>query len=174
MYIDHTPEFLNKEDINNILSQSQFYLNGLIYAIDEHGYDLDVVNQPVIDYQRQMIDAYHSGKSIVIKGLENYNESISNYARKLGYGVDVHLYIAPEKGGTAFGFHTDEREVVLHRVYGEKNYEIKRGKYTLVYHSHYDQGILIRQGEEHRAIPMGPSAIISFGVPENYEIKVNI
>ncbi len=170
MYVDHSPHFLDKTDIKKILGQAHWYLNGLIYAIDDHGYDLEVVNQPVIDYQRQMLAAFAAGRSLVIKGLDNYNEAIANYARLLGYGVDAHLYIVPEVGGTAFGMHTDEREVVIHKVYGEKDYEIVRNGVTIPYNMSYDQGILIRCGEKHRAIPKGPSAVLSFGIPENYEL----
>lgn len=153
------------------MRQSHFYLNGLIYAIDSNGCDLDIVNQPVVDYQKTIVEAFKSGKSIVIKGLDNYNEKIADYARSLGFGVDVHLYIVPEVGGTAFGFHTDEREVVIHRVYGNKDYEIKRNGCILNYHMSYEQGVLIQQGVEHRAICKGPSAMISFGIPENFELK---
>lgn len=168
MYIDHSPTFLNRGDLKLILGQAHWYLSGLIYAIDDHGYDLEVVNQPVIEYQRQMIDAFNSGKSLVIKGLDNYNKEIADYARSLGYGVDVHLYIVPESGGTAFGMHTDERDVVIHGVYGEKDYEIIRNGVTLTYHMKYNQGLLIRCGERHRAVVKGPSAVLSFGIPENY------
>jgi hypothetical protein len=170
MYVDHSPTFLTREDLKTILGQAHWYLSGLVFAIGNGSYDLDVVNQPAIEYQSQMLDAYAAGQTLVIRGLENYNEAIANYARSLGHGVDVHCFLVPEKGGTAFGMHTDERDVVIHRVYGDKDYEIIRDGVTLTYHMSYDQGLLIKCGEQHRAVLKGPSAILSFGIPENYEL----
>lgn len=173
MYFDHTPAFLTKPDISAILSESFFYLNGLVFVLDKgyNGYNLDIVNQPAIKYQEEVQKSYGEGKTIVIKGLENYNDAISKYARSLGIGTDVHMYLVPENGDHAFGFHTDEREVVIHGVYGEKDFEIIREGIILPYSTKFDLGIVVKCGEEHRAIPRGESAILSFGVPMNYRLR---
>lgn len=173
MYHDHTPHFLDKSDIAKILSDSFFYLNGLIFVLDKgkNGYDLDITNQPIVKYQEEVQRSFRNGKTLVIKGLENYNENISRYARELGVGTDVHMYLVPKNGDHAFGFHTDEREVLIHGLYGEKDFEIIREGVTLPYSIKFNFGVVIKCGEQHRAIPKGESAILSFGIPMSYRLR---
>jgi hypothetical protein len=173
MYYDHTPQFLDRGEIRKILSDSYFYLNGLIFVLDKYknGYDLDITNQPVVKYQQEVEEAYRNGKTLVVRGLENYNDLISGYSRMLGVGTDVHMYLVPRNGDHAFGFHTDEREVVIHGVYGEKDFEVIREGVTLPYSTKFNCGIVINCGEQHRAIPKGESAILSFGIPMNYKLR---
>ena len=173
MYYDHTPNFLTKSDIGRMLSESHLYLQGLVFVLDrnKNGYDLNITNQSVVKYQEEVIRSYREGKTLVIKGLENYNDAISQYARNLGVGTDVHMYLVPRDGNHAFGFHTDEREVVIHGVFGEKDFEVIREGVTLPYSTKFNFGIVIKCGEQHRAIPKGESAILSFGVPMNYKLR---
>ncbi len=173
MYYDHTPTFLSKDDISGLLSDSHFYLSGLIYTLDKvkNGYDLDITNQPVVKYQEEVQRSFKDGKTLVIKGLENYNESISKYARELGVGTDVHMYLVPKNGDHAFGFHTDDREVLIHGVYGEKDFEIIREGITIPYSTKFNCGVVIKCGEKHRGIPKGESAILSFGIPMSYKLR---
>ena len=173
MYYGHTPEFLSKDDISSILSDSYFYLNGLVFVLDKNknGYDLDITNQPVVKYQEEVQESFKNGKTLVIKGLETYNYNISRYAVGLGVGTDVHMYLVPKNGDHAFGFHTDEREVLIHGIYGEKDFEVIREGVALPYSTKFNFGIVIKCGEKHRAIPKGESAILSFGIPMSYKLR---
>ena len=174
MYYDHTPHFIYPWEIQNVLSSSYFYASGLVFVLDKqkNGYDLNIVEQPVVKYQEEVQRSFKDGKTLVIKGLENFNENIANYARSLGLGVDVHMYLVPENGDHAFDFHVDDRDVVIHGVYGKKDFEIIRQGVILPYSpTDVTQGIVIRQGEKHRAIPRGGSCILSFGIPLNHKLR---
>lgn len=161
---------LTREEINSILNNSHFYTNGLMFVIEENGYNLDLPWElKLADYMSHVRTSYWSGKTIVVKGLENYNEKIAQYSRDLGLGTDVHMYLTPENG-TAFGFHEDDRTVHIRRIFGNKSFIIKRGGADLPYDLHDEYAVRIEQGESHRALVDGPSCHLSFGILDNFSI----
>lgn len=171
MYYDNTPkDIISKQQINEILKSSHFYEDKLVYFIDEGkgGYDMDIVDQPTMSYYKEIIKMYNHGKTIVVRGMENYNKEISDLARSYGIGTDVHMYLNSGKGGTSFGFHHDEKDVIIHGVIGSKDYEIKREGMKLPYTTNNKRGILVKKYEEHRAIsPKEECVILSFGLSNN-------
>lgn len=170
MYVGPAKSLLTKQDVDDILNSSYFYETNKISIVEEKGYDTDPKDIPYVEFMKQVKAAYDSGKTIVVKGLENYNEKIASYCRWLGVGVDAHMYVTP-RDGTTFGWHRDDTDVIVQRVYGDKKLLIQRDGFELPYEISDLHGIFIRQGELHKAIPIGESCIISVGIPMNVQVR---
>lgn len=157
---------LHPSDLESIFS-SYFLLNqNSFYVIDPKTktYQTDMRFTSLVEYANYIKRRYIDGRTIIVKNLENYNEAIKIQSLKYGIEVDVHMYLVPPNGGDSFDFHTDERDVNVFMVYGEKVFEIKRNNEVLKYHIKAGESLFIKKGEEHRASsPAGASCLLSFG-----------
>lgn len=160
----------NTKLIEAIFSSSVLYEKKSFYVIENQGYDerceFDSFSAEVMYLKK----SYDAGKAIIVKNLENFDETISKRALDLGPHTDVHLYITPNEKAESFPFHTDDRDVVVHLLYGHKKFELKEGDNITAYELNPGDELVISKGTEHRAIPMGASALLSFGTLVNYYV----
>jgi mannose-6-phosphate isomerase-like protein (cupin superfamily) len=117
--------------------------------------------------------SYNSGHTIVIKDLENWNTKIKDKCNFFKVSTNVHLYLSPA-AGTAFDWHTDDRDVFVFMQKGSKKFEVEEIDGTI---SNYllteGTSLFIPYGAKHKASPTGNSSVhLSFGVwPQSMTIK---
>jgi len=81
----------------------------------------------------------------------------------------LHLYLVPENGESSFNYHSDDRDVLVHLVYGRKQFFIKdsKGEERSVLLEAEDE-LSIPKGTLHKAIPRGASCLLSFGIESSH------
>ncbi len=158
---------LTNDEIGNIFSDMYLLEKKSFFIIDEHmnGYDTHRAEHLLyIQDTVQVKEAFHSGKSIVVKNLENYNLPIRRLCAEYGREVDVCMFVSPPNGST-FGFHFDYEDVFIHEIVGTKIFCVE------------DREILLNAGECLNILPMVRHAAkttnklsvhLSFGVKQRY------
>lgn len=166
MHVAPAGTLITEDEILQMLQSGYIYERKRVFILEPNGYKTDLEDKPLIEYARSVREAYANGKTIVVKGLESFNQRIFDYCKWLGEGVDAHMYLSP-KNGTSFGYHQDDTDVIVQKVYGKKKFQINRDGYVLDYETSELHGLFIRQGEYHQTLPEDKSCIISFGIPTN-------
>jgi ribosomal protein L16 Arg81 hydroxylase len=151
---------LTRGEVNQILSHSYFFENNL-YKVVEHNGCINALYSEEDQFSESMRlkEAYESGKSILVKGMENWNEAIRCHVDTLGGDCDVHLFISPENG-SAIPLHQDERDVVIRMIYGHKRFTND----GVVYPLFPGNTLLLDSKLKHKAKAMTPCAHLSFGI----------
>jgi hypothetical protein len=156
---------LTRKEVADLFSTSYFYENQLIYAIDPRTrtYQVDKNFSNLIDYAKFIRESYLSGLTIILKGLEVYSPQVALAAAKIGAGVNAHMYLTRSADSVSFDFHEDDRDVLIHMLYGEKVFELKRsdGVEKVIVDS--EKPLFIPKGCFHRAQALGETGMISFG-----------
>ncbi len=155
-----------KELIEEIFSSSLLYEKKSFFIIENQSYNEELNFHSFVEEASHVRRSFEDGKSIIVKNLENFDSSISKRAMILGRHTDVHLYLTPNKEAESFPFHSDERDVLVHLLFGEKRFELRKEGKILVYDLKAGDELVIAKGVEHRAISLGPSGLLSFGFVE--------
>lgn len=167
---------LKKEEIDNLFYNYELFEKNSFYIIDKDRKEYNENNRAP-DFQTHietLQKASSSGHTIVVKNMESFNQEIKEAAEELGAGTDVHLYLVfSEEGGDSFNWHVDDKAVWVKMLYGQKMFGIKsQANETLNI-----DFIKLRENQclyiglkEHRATPMGPSAMLSFGLPNQADV----
>ncbi len=165
---------LKPEDILNILSSGKLFEKASFHYIEKESktYDQKRDKSNFLSEANLIYEKYKTGHTIIIKNLEGFNLNIRKRAAQLGANVDVHMYLVPPSGESSFPFHQDEKDVVIHMVYGEKTFILKNEEVEKSIHLQAGDELKISKDTWHRAIPQGASCLLSFGIPReiNYEI----
>jgi ribosomal protein L16 Arg81 hydroxylase len=157
---------LNKKEIEEIFNDGYLYECNSFFHIDKIRKECDsnLKFDNYLDYASSIRNKFLSGHTIIVINLENFNQAIREISAKLGRDVDVHMYLVPENGGDAFDFHVDDRDVYIHMIYGNKKFLLKEDNTIKEYNLSEGSELFIKKGVEHKAIPQGPSCLLSFGV----------
>ena len=126
-----------------------------------------------LDRIKHLSDAYNSGKTIVVKEMENWNENIIRQCQLYPRYTDVHMYVSPV-GATGFGWHTDDKDVFVHMQIGQKTFEVEEPDGTVSSHALEAGDVLfIPYGARHRAFAGACSSVhLGFGVwPDKVAIR---
>lgn len=115
-----------------------------------------------------LLESLAKGKTILIKNLEHWNQSIRMAGDSLGSYVDVHMYISPGRG-TAFDWHSDDRDVSIYLLKGRKRFIVREfSGEERTYDLSSGQGLFIPYGVMHKAEPSEDLSIhLSFGLWPN-------
>jgi mannose-6-phosphate isomerase-like protein (cupin superfamily) len=165
---------LRPEEIEVIFSDGWFYENASFYILDRTTQSYDVLRKErsFLDEARALSRAFRAGDSIIVKNLEGFNQEIRMKCAALGPRVDVHLYLVPPGGDASFDFHRDDRDVWVHLVYGRKRFITRSSDIEQCWDLSAGDELYIPMGVLHRAVPMGPSALMSFGVPREATFSI--
>lgn len=168
--IQNNTPLLNDKEIEQLFFNFALHDKNSFFVIDKErkGYDTERKHEAYMDAARYLKDKYNSGHTIVVKNMEHFNASIREAAEELGQGTDVHLYLAPE-GGDSFDWHQDDRTVYVKMIKGCKLFSLKTqaNETTMMDLVKLHEGniLYIPKGRWHKATPMGPSILLSFGLP---------
>lgn len=169
---------LSSKDILNIFKSSYLFSLNSFYTIDSKTktYDTNKEFSSYIEYASYIRESFLSGETIIVKNLECFTPAIRKRCAELASNVDVHMYLVPQDGDSSFDYHTDDRDVQVEMIYGEKEFLIENnGTKSSVFLKQSDR-LSIPKGTLHKAIPKGPSCLLSFGIfePINYEVPGGI
>jgi hypothetical protein len=173
--IQKSTSLLTKDEINGIIYDYDLYLSNSFYVIDKISKEYNE-NYRASDFKTHveiLQKASREGCTIVIKNMENFNNEIKEAAEELGSGTDCHLYLVfNQEAGDSFGWHIDDRAVWIKMLYGQKMFGIR----SQANETKFEDFIKVKEGQclyigfkEHRATPMGPSAMLSFGLPNQVD-----
>jgi hypothetical protein len=169
--IQNNGSLLTKDEIKSIFFDYNLYLSKSFYIIDKNKKEYNEDNHSP-DFQthiRKLQEASDQGRTIVVKNMEFFNSEIQEAAEELGAGTDCHLYLVSKKEeGDSFDWHTDDRPVWVKMIFGEKLFSVKSqiGETNSIdYYKLKDANSLYIGLKEHKATPIGPSAMLSFGLP---------
>lgn len=155
---------LTLKEINQVFNCSILLNDYKLYVVENQEVQVFDHADNHLDEIKRIKDAYHEGKTIVAKGLENWNEKVRGFIQWLNMpGIDVHLYASP-KNGTSYDWHTDDRHVVVRMLFGKKKFFIKEDGKSKEYHLSKGECLFIPRGTQHKAITDGPSYHLSFGI----------
>jgi mannose-6-phosphate isomerase-like protein (cupin superfamily) len=171
--IQSNGSLLTNEELDNIFFNYDLHDKNSFFIIDKNTktYQTNRKRESFVDDAALIRKCYEDGHTIVIKNMEHFNASIQEAAQELGEGTDVHLYLTPE-GGDSFEYHTDDRDVWVKMVRGKKMFVKRYTGMTTLTKLEENQCLFIREGLEHRAVPIGPSALLSFGVLETNRVTI--
>ncbi len=173
----YTP-LLTDLEIESIFADGPLYERGSFFVVDKEtaSYDTLKAERNFFQEAAETREAFLSGHTIIIKNLESFNLNIRLKAASLGPKVDVHMYLVPPGGTSSFPFHTDERDVLVKIVYGEKTFVLQEAGGERSYHLATNDELFIPKGIYHKAIPSGPSCLLSFGIekPIHYNVTGGI
>jgi hypothetical protein len=167
---------LTKDEINSLIYDYDLYLSKSFYIINKERkeYNEDNHSPDFMSHIQKLEKASGEGCTIIVKNMERYNSQIQETAEELAPGTDVHLYLVfAEESGDSFNWHRDDKPVWIKMIYGEKFFSIRsRAKETVFIDSYKvkENGYLYIGLREHRAEPMGPSAMLSFGLPNQEDL----
>lgn len=167
---------LNKQEIAEIFSSSFLYENKSFFVIDKEtsSYDTKRSSKNFIEEASYVRSKFQSGHTIIVKNLESYNTKIRKKCAELGPDVDVHMYLVSEIGDSSFLFHKDDRDVLIHMLYGEKDFFFRMD--SSLHETSTKLGpceeLFIPQGQQHKALPKGSSCLLSFGIKKNIDYFV--
>lgn len=157
---------LDKKEIEKIFNDGYLYECNSFFFIDkikkECNSNLKFDNY--LDYALEIREKFLLGHTVVVLNLENFNEAIRKKCALLGRDVDAHMYLVPKNGEDAFDFHVDDRDVYVNMVYGRKKFLLKENDNIKEYDLSEGSELFIKKGVEHKAVPQGPSCLVSFGV----------
>lgn len=166
---------LSPEEIEEILSSGLLYDWNSIFIINpitKH-YTTDLPNQGHLERAKSIRDQFLAGSSIVIQNLERYSHKLRSYSLKFSPETSVHMYLTPPGGSPSFDFHTDDCDVDVLMVIGEKKFEIKNEDGTV-------KTVILKEGQElslaqgvlHRASTTQATCLLSFGHTAYTDYKV--
>ncbi len=165
---------LSPEDLLSIFSCGKLYEQSSFHYIEkDKTYDVGRDKSNFLNEAQLIFDKYQQGHTIIVKNLDSFNESIRTRAATLGKEVDVHMYLVPPNGSDSFPYHTDDRDVVVHMVFGEKTFYLKDSKGVESKHElKVGDELSIKKEVLHKAVPRGGSCLLSFGIHQeiSYEI----
>jgi hypothetical protein len=156
------------EEIEEVFANSDMFEKSSFNVIGKDGeYDYHEQLITMASEASRIRRAFKSGSSIRVENMEDWNMSIATRANELKYGTNVHMYLAPPvKDATGFNWHTDDRDVYIHMIYGQKIFEVKEHGDTATYKLMPGDLLFLPKEFEHRATPVGPSCQLSFGLPQ--------
>lgn len=165
---------LRPEEIETIFSQGWFYENASFFILDRGTLTYDALRKErsFLEEARALSRAFQEGNSIIVKNLEGLNQQIRMRCAELGPRVDAHLYLVPPRGGSSFDFHRDDRDVRVNLAYGKKRFITLEDGTEHIWDLSAGDELAIPMGVLHRAVPLGPSALISFGIPRETHYPV--
>jgi mannose-6-phosphate isomerase-like protein (cupin superfamily) len=165
---------INENDLEEIFSSSWLYGNNSFYVIDKitKTHRTDIQFSSHLEYSKYIKNSYDSGNTIIVKNLESFHPKIRAAALKYGMLVDVHMYLVPPKGTDSFDYHKDDCDVTIVMVYGSKRFYIKESGEEKVFNLNEGDSLFIKKEFEHRALPTGPSCLLSFGIKEVWNYYV--
>lgn len=168
--IQNNTPLLSDKEIEQLFFNFALHEKNSFFVIDKEkkGYDTERRHETFMDAARYLKAKYESGHTIVVKNMEYFNASIQEAAKELADGTDVHLYLAPE-GGDSFPWHQDDRAVYVRIERGEKLFALrtKANETTMEQYLKLrtNDVLYIGKGQWHKATPIGPSVLLSFGLP---------
>jgi len=169
---------MTKIEIAELFSDSRLYELKSFQIIKKEtlNYDINRDRGGFLEEACNLRKAFLSGHTIIVNNLEITHKQLREKAAKLGREVNIHLYLVPQNGSTSFPFHKDDRDVLVHLLYGTKDFEIIEQIEPVQHTLKSGDELFIKRGVQHRAIVRGGSALLSFGmVPENhYEVYGSI
>lgn len=174
MKIQKCTPLLNKQNILDVFRASYLYEMNSFHILekDSKTYDQNRVRGSFIQEANNIYNAFSSGHTIIIKNLEFFSEEIKVRCKDIGTNIDVHMYLVPPNGSDSFPYHQDDRDVVVHMLYGEKLFSIKKdnNNESLSHTLQMGEELSIPKGTWHKATPKGGSCLLSFGKVsiENY------
>lgn len=167
---------MTRDEVANIIYNYDLFLSNSFYVIDQVTKEYNENNRPS-DFKSHLEilqKASSEGRTIVVKNMENFNQKIKEAAEQLGSGTDVHLYIVTNKeAGDSFNWHVDDREVWVKMLYGEKLFAIKSqaNETSFIDFTKLKNNQCLYIGsKEHKATPVGVSAMLSFGLPNQEDV----
>lgn len=174
--IQKSGSLLTKDEINSIFFDYDLYLSNSFYVIDKIRKEYNEDNRaPDFKTHVELLQkASREGHTIVVKNMERFNSEIQEAAEELGVGTDCHLYLVfDENGGDSFNWHIDDRPVWVKMLYGQKIFAIKSQANETIFVDMIklkENQCLYIGLQEHMATPMGPSAMLSFGLPNPVDV----
>lgn len=161
----------DQEKIQEIFFDYELHSMDSFFVIDpeKKEYQTNLKFENILDKMIYFKKAWEEGKTIVIKNLENF----INLTDEFGEGIDIHAYIIPnsQQEGSSFDWHTDDRTVWIKMLWGQKLFSLRyfANETKMDHFIKLDKGkkILIKKGQPHRAVPMGPSCLLSVGLPDS-------
>ena len=147
-------------------------MNSFHYIENDLTYDKNRQEESFIEESKLLYKKYSEGHTIIVKNLEHFNENIRKKAAELGPYVDVHMYLTPKSAEASFPYHTDKRDVLIHMIYGEKTFALKKENEEEMHALKANDELFLPKQYAHKAIPNGASCLLSFGMKElnNYSI----
>ncbi len=156
---------ITPKEISEIFSSGWLYDQNSFYFIDRSTKNYDEARDKTnfIKESKLLYEKYQTGHTLIIKNLESCNEVIKQRAKNLGDNTDVHMYLVPPNGKDSFNFHQDDRDVIVHLVSGQKTFYLKDGDHEKEYKLKPGDELFIKKETWHKAVPDGPSCLLSFG-----------
>lgn len=165
---------ISKDDLVNIFNDRKFLEEESFYVIEtdtheittEHGEDFreDAIN---------LKNAFLDGNTILIKRLHDVLPKFHEIACKFHKDANTYMLVAPN-GGDSFDWHKDDRHVAIKIVYGSK---------VILYRNEEDEEIpmelhqgdwcVMPMGVYHKAVNMGANIVLTVGMMESDNWKVN-
>jgi mannose-6-phosphate isomerase-like protein (cupin superfamily) len=168
--------FITDNEIQEILSSEYLHDQGSFYIVEKDGTYRDqekFLFGTGAFKMKEIESAYLNGHTILVKNLENWNIKIQKKCLELGSSTNVHMYISP-KGGSAFDWHSDDRDVYIFLQIGRKNFEVKDANGSCQsFQLKLGAGLFIPYGVFHRGQAQESHSVhLSFGVwPEDLTIR---
>lgn len=161
--------FFSKTDIDDLFNSTKFYETSSFNVITEFGeYDYTDHCITMAEEAARVSSAFKNGSSIRVTHMEFWNKNVARRALNLGLGTDVHMYLTPPvENPTGFKYHTDDRDVYVHMIFGRKTFYLKEDGKEYEYDLYPGDVLYIEKGMEHYAKANGASCQLSFGVPRD-------
>ena len=165
---------LTSSEISSIFNDSYLYEKNSFHVLEKADYTYNEA-RPRESFIKEALflkNSFKAGHTLIVKNLENFNESIRLKAAKLGRVVDVHMYLVPHGGLDSFDFHTDDKDVYIHMVYGKKKFILKEIDGEKEYLLSDGDELFIKKGVVHKALPLSGSCLLSFGVDTSVSYQI--
>ena len=156
---------ISKEEIKDMLTNELLHNNNEHHVIYNDGSSVVDVMQSHPRKVELLQSSYNNGSTIKISYLENWSKTLRSLAHSLGTNTTIHLFLSPDKG-SAFGYHADDNDVLIHMQYGKKRFFIWYGGEEVIYELSAGDVLLIPRGVAHKAENMGASAHLSVGLQD--------
>lgn len=164
------------EKIKEIFFDYELHSLNSFFVIDsiKKEYQTNLKFENILDKMIYIKKAWEEGKTIVIKNLEKFIDLTDEF----GENIDIHAYIVPPSSanGDSFDWHTDDRTVWVKMLWGQKLFALRyfanETRMDNFIKLNKDQKIIINKGQYHRAIPMGPSCLLSVGLPDSNQEEI--
>jgi cupin superfamily acireductone dioxygenase involved in methionine salvage len=166
--LDSGPILITPSDTEEMIKNIYLHEQRSFFIVTAEG-DYDdsrIFNYGIIpDKIKQIESAFKSGKTIIIKEVEFWNQVVINECKSFGQPTNVHLYMTPKKG-TTFGWHSDDRDVYIYMQCGEKTFEVEEPDHKIsTYKLKAGSRLYIPYGAKHRALQGEHTSIhLGFGV----------
>lgn len=155
----------SKEQIIRILTDEYLFERDSFFYVDEERrqYQTNLNTKDVlIDHARLLYQKYKEGCTLVVKNLEDRDSYFRSLCRSLpGKNKDIHMYLSPPNG-SAFDYHTDDKNVKVIHLYGKKMFYVN-DELIFLNGSSKDKVVDIPKGVKHKARTIGASGILSYG-----------